>query len=78
MPSFPLAAYERDDQYKIYLNRDGTVLPIEVKSGSGPSISLDKLLQNPDVKTGYKLISGNAGQTGKKITMPLYMAMFLI
>jgi len=140
VPSFPLAAYERDDQYKIYLNdigllvamygfeikneiinntfkgpakggiyenliadilikknfrlnyfkandssqeiefllnRDGAVLPIEVKSGSGPSISLDKLLQNPDVKTGYKLISGNIGQAEKKITMPLYMAMFL-
>jgi predicted AAA+ superfamily ATPase len=139
-PSFPLAAYEREDQYKIYLNDigllvamygfeikkeiientfkgpakggiyesliadilikkniklnyykadnnsqeiefllngKGTVIPIEVKAGTGPSISLDKMLSNPDKKVGYKLISGNVGQTGKKVTLPLYMAMFL-
>ncbi|MCL2008517.1 MAG: ATP-binding protein [Treponema sp.] len=139
-PSFPLTAYEREDQYKIYLNdigmlvamygfeikkeiientlkgpakggiyesliadilikKDrrlnyfktdnssqeiefiidgaGTVIPIEVKSGSGPTISLNNLLSKPDIKTGYKLCSGNVGQDGKKITLPLYMAMFL-
>jgi len=138
-PSFPLAAYERDDQYKIYLNDiglltsmygfeikkeiinntlkgfakggiyenliadilikkgirlnyykaddssqeieflihgEGSVIPVEVKSGKGPSISLDNLLSKPDIKTGYKLIAGNAGQVEKKITLPLYMAMF--
>lgn len=137
--SFPLSAYERDDQYKIYLNDigllvsmygfeikkeivnnslkgpvkggiyenliadilikknirlnyfkndantqeiefllngSGTVIPIEVKSGNGPSVSLDTLLGKPDIKTGYKLISGNIGQSGKKITLPLYMVMF--
>jgi predicted AAA+ superfamily ATPase len=139
-PSFPLAAYEREDQYKIYLNdigllvamygfeikkeiienilkgpakggiyenliadilikkgcklnyykadnssqeidfllnSDGAVIPVEIKSGTGPSISLDNILSNPDKKKGYKLTSGNVGQTGKKITLPLYMAMFL-
>ena len=139
-PSFPLAAYEREDQYKIYLNDigllvamygfeikkeiientfkgpakggiyenliadilikkdmklnyykaenssqeieflmngEGTVIPIEVKSGSGPSVSLDNFLSKPEIKAGYKFISGNVGQAGKKITLPLYMAMFL-
>ena len=139
-PSFPLTAYERDDQYKIYLNdiglltsmygfeikkeiinntlkgpakggiyenliadifikknirlnyfkadnnsqeiefllnRNGSVVPVEVKSGNNPSVSLNNFLLNPDIKTGYKLINGNIGQTGKKITLPLYMAMFL-
>jgi len=139
-PSFPLAAYERDDQYKIYLNdigllcamygfeikkeiinntlkgqakggiyenfiadilmkkniklnyykddnssqeieflinRDGAVVPIEVKAGKGSTVSLNNLLLNPDIKIGYKLISGNIGQNEKKITLPLYMAMFL-
>ena len=138
-PSFPLAAYERNDQYKIYLNdigllvsmygfeikkeiinntlkgsakggiyenliadmlikknirlnyhkaddssqeieflinREGAVVPIEVKAGKGNSISLNNLLSNPDIKTGYKLINGNIGQVEKKITLPLYMAMF--
>ena len=139
-PAFPLAAYERDDHYKIYLNDigllvamygfeikkeiientlkgpvkggiyenliadiftkkgrrlnyykadnsmqeidflmngEGTVIPVEIKSGNSTSISLNNLLSNPDIKTGYKLISGNIGQSEKKITMPLYMAMFL-
>ena len=139
-PSFPLAAYEREDQYKIYLNDigllvamygfeikkeiinntfkgpakggvyenlvadilikkdrklnyyktdnnsqeieflingEGAVIPIEVKSGYGPTISLDNLLQNPDIKFGYKLTARNSGQVDKKITLPLYMAMFL-
>ena len=139
-PSFPLTAYERDDQYKIYLNDigllaamygfeikkeiientfkgpaksgvyenliadilikkdrrlnyyksdnnsqeiefllngSGFVIPIEIKSGKGPSVSLNNLLANPEIKIGYKLISGNIGQAGKKITLPLYMAMFL-
>ena len=138
-PSFPLAAYEREDQYKIYmndiglltamygfeikkeiidntlkgpvkggvyenliadifikknirlnyyksdnssqeieflLNSAGSVTPVEVKSGNGPSLSLNNLLLNPDIKTGYKLVSGNIGQVEKKITLPLYMAMF--
>ena len=139
-PSFPLTAYERDDQYKIYLNDiglltamygfqikkelvenslkgpakggiyenliadilikknyklnyykadnnsqeiefllngEGSVIPIEVKSGKGISVSLNKILENPDIIKGYKLISGNIGQMDKKITLPLYMAMFL-
>jgi len=138
-PSFPLAAYERTDQYKIYLNDiglltamygfeikkeiinntrkgsakggiyenliadflikknirlnyyktidnsqemefllngEGSIIPVEVKSGNGPSISLDNLLLSPDIKVGYKLIAGNIGQVQKKLTMPHYMAMF--
>jgi len=138
-PLFPLAACERDDQYKIYLNdiglltamygfeikkeivnntlkgnvkggiyenliadifikknirlnyyksgdnslemefllnAEGSVIPVEVKAGKGSTPSLNSLLQNPDVKKGYKLISGNVGQDDKKITLPLYMAMF--
>lgn len=53
------------------------VLPIEVKSGSNRSRSLDRVLNKSNLAKGYKLISGNAGTEGKKITMPLYMAMFL-
>ena len=58
------------------LNGDGAVIPIEVKSTNGTSISLNNLLLNPEIKIGYKLISGNIGQIEKKITLPLYMAMF--
>ena len=55
---------------------DGAI-PIEVKSTNSRSKSLDHLLERPEIPYGYKLIDGNAGQMGKKITLPLYMGMFL-
>ena len=57
-------------------NSDG-VIPIEVKSGNSKSRSLDSALQKENIPYGYKLINGNIGKEGKKITLPLYMAMFL-
>lgn len=140
IPSFPLSAYEREDQYKVYLNdvglltamygfdmkkaiiddtltgsakggiyenliadvfvkkgyrlhyykakdntqeveflltKEAKVVPVEVKAGNGSSISLNELLKRPEIEYGYKLISGSVGVSGKKIVLPLYMAMFL-
>ena len=57
-------------------NRDG-VIPVEVKAGKSKSKSLDNLLKRDDIPYGYKLIDGNVGVTGKKITLPLYMSMFI-
>ena len=57
--------------------RDASVVPIEVKASRGSTISLDEALERDDVKIGYKLIDGNVGKEGKKITLPLYLAMFL-
>lgn len=57
-------------------SEDG-VLPIEVKAGNNRSRSLDRVLEKGNLSKGYKLIAGNVGTEGKKITMPLYMAMFL-
>ena len=56
--------------------KDGPV-PIEVKSTNSKSKSLDNLLKRDDIPYGYKLINGNVGTAEKKITLPLYMAMFL-
>lgn len=56
---------------------DASVVPIEVKAGRGSTVSLNELLARDDVKVGYKLIDGNVGQDGKKITLPLYLAPFL-
>ena len=53
------------------------IIPVEVKSGRAGTKSLDKLLQKEDVCFGYKLSSQNIGVAGDKITLPLYMAMFL-
>ena len=57
-------------------DRDG-IIPVEVKSGRSRSRSLDNLLEKKEIPYGYKLTTGNAGRQGKKITLPVYMAMFL-
>ena len=59
------------------IERNGAVVPIEVKAGHTSSDSFDRLLNQKDVEVGYKLISGNVGRVGKKITLPHYMAMFI-
>ena len=41
------------------------------------SQSLDKLLRLDDIPYGIKLAGGNVGVSGKKITLPHYMAMFI-
>lgn len=56
---------------------DDGIIPIEVKAGNSRSRSLDRILLQENIPYGYKLISGNAGDQGKKKTRPLYMAMFL-
>jgi hypothetical protein len=57
-------------------NGDG-VIPLEVKAGNGRTLSLDEFIKKFDPPYALKLISGNVGTEGKKITLPLYMAMFL-
>lgn len=57
--------------------RDGAVEPIEVKASRNRSISLNEFLERDDVSTGYKLVDGNVGKVGKKVTLPHYLAMFL-
>ena len=60
----------------LYENESG-VIPIEVKSSRGQTISLNEFIKDYNPQIAYKLITGNIGLTGKKLTLPLYMAMFL-
>lgn len=53
------------------------VVPIEVKAGRTGSRSLTTILKSDDISCGYKFASQNVGVDGKKITMPLYMLMFV-
>lgn len=62
------------------IQKDGDVIPIEVKSGHARANSLKTALKKwPGIKTAYKLIDGNVGSDddSRCITLPLYMAMFL-
>ncbi|WP_350454277.1 ATP-binding protein [Slackia heliotrinireducens] len=61
-----------------FLGESGaTVEPIEVKASRGSTVSLNDALKDESVARGYKLIDGNVGVDGKKVTLPLYMATFL-
>jgi len=70
--------YRNDDREVEFLveSNDG-VVPIEVKAGNSSTVSLDSLLLKDGIPFGYKLIDGNVGVVGKKVTLPHYMAMFV-
>ena len=55
---------------------DGAI-PIEIKAGRKRANSLAGILQDDRIAYGYKMSSQNTGVSGKLITMPLYMLMFL-
>ena len=60
------------------IQKDGNVIPIEVKSGNTRATSLNKVFKKwPDIETAYKFIDGNMGKENNIITAPLYMAMFV-
>ena len=76
----PLHYFKNEEgtrEVEFMLERDGGVVPVEVKASNGSTISLDEVLEKPRVPYGYKFIDGNVGVSGKKITLPHYMAMFI-
>ncbi len=64
-------------EIEFFIENEGSAVPIEVKSGRSRSKSLDNILKRDEISYGYKLIDGNIGTSEKKITLPLYMAMFI-
>lgn len=77
---YKLNYYRTDNgstEIEFLMTKDAQVIPIEVKAGNGSTISLNTLLEKEEIPYGYKLISGNVGVNGKKIVLPLYMAMFI-
>ncbi len=76
----PLYYFKSEDgvrEVEFAIERDGGIVPVEVKASNGATISLNEALENPQVPYGYKFIDGNVGVSGKKITLPHYMAMFV-
>lgn len=59
------------------IEKDGAVVPIEVKAGNDSSASFNRMLERDDIQVGYKFVNGNIGRSGKKITLPHYMSMFI-
>ena len=74
---FPLRYYKNDSvEVEFMIETDDGVVPVEVKAKTGRSQSLDRLLENESIRKGIKLVGGNVGISGKKVTLPHYMAMF--
>ena len=76
----PLYYWRKQDntaEIDFLLERDARAVPLEIKSNRGVPKSMNSFLDRDEVKVAYKLSAQNAGRSGKKITLPLYMAMFL-
>ena len=69
--------YKKEDstlEIEFILERESSIVPVEVKAKKGPTRSLNELLKQEHIHKGYKLTSQNTGAVAKKITLPLYMA----
>ena len=64
-------------ELEFLIEKDGAVVPIEVKAGNASTASLNSFLDTFHPAVAYKLIDGNIGVSGEKVTLPHYMAMFL-
>ena len=75
---FPIRYYKNDDcEVEFIVETEAGVIPIEVKSSTGRTRSLDWVLAEAAIPFGIKFTSGNVGVAGRRITLPYYMAMFL-
>ena len=77
---FSLNYFKNDNstqEIEFLYTRDGGVVPIEVKSKNGTTLSLNRFMEKYEPAVAYKLVSGNVGVSGTKVTLPLYMAIFL-
>jgi len=77
---YPLYYYKTLDgsrEVEFLIEKDGAVVPLEVKASNGSTVSLNDVLARKDISYGYKFVDGNVGVSSKKITIPHYMAMFV-
>ncbi len=77
---FVLNYFKKKDntqEIEFIFERDGAVIPVEVKSKRGSTESLNDFMLQYNPPYAYKLIDGNLGVDGEKITIPQYMAIFI-
>ena len=77
IPLYYFKNEEGSREVEFMVERDGGIVPVEVKASNGATLSLNEVLEKPQVPYGYKFVDGNIGVSGKKITLPHYMAMFI-
>lgn len=64
-------------ELEFLIEKDGGVIPIEVKAGNTSTLSLNSYIEEFHPARAYKVVNGNIGTSGVKITVPHYLAMFL-
>lgn len=76
---YKLYYFKPDDNREIefVIEKDGYAVPVEVKAGNTSTISLNSFIEEFKPAHAYKLIGGNTGRVGSKITIPHYMVIFL-
>lgn len=76
---YSLHYYKPDDnsELEFVIEKDGEVVPIEVKAGNTATKSLNKFIEEFEPSVAYKLISGNIGLNETKLSLPHYLAMFI-
>ena len=76
---YTLHYYKPDDnsELEFVIEKDGEVMPVEVKAGNIATKSLDRFIENYEPSTAFKIAGANIGVNGVKVTVPHYMAMFI-
>ncbi len=76
---YTLHYYKPDDENELefIIEKDGEVLPIEVKAGNTATKSLNRYIDKYNPSIAYKIMAGNIGEVDKKLSIPHYMAMFI-
>lgn len=76
---YKLYYYKPDDNHELefLIEKDGNVVPIEVKAGNTATVSLNNFINDYNPTVAYKLIGNRNGIVGTKVTLPHYMVMFI-
>lgn len=76
---YRLFYYKPDDDHEVefLIEKNGEVIPVEVKAGNTASVSLNNFIRDYQPSAAYKLVNGNVGVSDVKRTLPHYMVMFL-
>ena len=64
-------------EIEFIIEKNGEVLPIEVKAGNDSTPSLNNFISKYSPSITYKLINGNVGKVENKKTIPHYMILFI-
>ena len=64
-------------EIEFVIEKNGEVIPIEVKSGNDSTPSLNNFINKYNPSITYKLVNGNVGKVNNKKTIPHYMILFI-